>query len=262
MDGQAQIRIQLNAPQVLYLWRLAWLCQIAAYVRQQSTEPATPELKPLQGKKSPEQSCTKGKPLATVCCIKGKRLSVRRYTSSVPIFANGAQTAAFAYLYSDALQGQRRRAARAQAASRRSASILDSNENPFALPDGPRIQVADTYGISFNFTGGAAAGGTGGYLFAIDDNFNFRVYRTVGGGALAGASLSFTVDFEVTNALNVNDLAGVASQIGGSVGKALIGEAGSILGSGYKGSYFGFGVGAGTPASGIGFAVDAQPLFP
>ncbi|MES9906777.1 MAG: hypothetical protein ABW168_29370 [Sedimenticola sp.] len=107
MDGQTKTLIQLDASQLIYLWRLAWLCQIAAYVRQQSTEPATPEPKPLQGKKSPEQSCTKGKPLATGCCIKGKVPSVRRCTSSVPIFANGATTVAFSYLFSNAANSMR-----------------------------------------------------------------------------------------------------------------------------------------------------------
>ena len=177
-------------------------------------------------------------------------------------FTNGAQTGAFSRLFSEALSTQSKgiRGARAQVRGRQGISILGSTENPFALPDGPRIQVADTYGISFNFTGGAAAGGTGGYLFVVDDSLNFELYRTVGGGALAGASLSFTADLEFTDALSVDDLAGVASQIGVSAGTALVGETGIILGPGYKGSYYGLGVGAGTPASGIGFAVDAQPL--
>ncbi|WP_419633582.1 hypothetical protein, partial [Thiolapillus sp.] len=99
MDSQTKTLIQLNAPQLLYLWRLAWLCQIAAYVQQQSTKPTTIEPKPLQEKKSPEQECIKEKPYVTVCCIKKKWSSVRRCTSSVPIFANGALSGSFGYLY-------------------------------------------------------------------------------------------------------------------------------------------------------------------
>ena len=102
MDSQTKTLIQLNAPQVLYLWRLAWLCQIAAYVQQQSTKAAIAEPKPLQGKKSPEQECNKEKQYVTVCCIKKKWSSVRRCTSSVPIFANGALSGAFGYLFNQA----------------------------------------------------------------------------------------------------------------------------------------------------------------
>ena len=103
MDSQTKTLIQLNAPQLLYLWRLAWLCQIAAYVQQQSTKPTTIEPKPLQEKKSPEQECIKEKPYVTVCCIKKKWSSVRRCTSSVPIFANGALSGAFGYLFGSAM---------------------------------------------------------------------------------------------------------------------------------------------------------------
>ncbi|WP_419608410.1 hypothetical protein [Thiolapillus sp.] len=105
MDSQTKTLIQLNAPQLLYLWRLAWLCQIAAYVQQQSTKPTTIEPKPLQEKKSPEQECIKEKPYVTVCCIKKKWSSVRRCTSSVPIFANGALSGAFGYLFNQ-LKGE------------------------------------------------------------------------------------------------------------------------------------------------------------
>ncbi|WP_305802063.1 hypothetical protein, partial [Thiolapillus sp.] len=60
------------------------------------------EPKPLQEKKSPEQECIKEKPYVTVCCIKKKWSSVRRCTSSIPIFANGALSGAFGYLFNQA----------------------------------------------------------------------------------------------------------------------------------------------------------------
>ncbi|WP_293681202.1 hypothetical protein, partial [Thiolapillus sp.] len=50
----------------------------------------------------PEQECIKEKPYVTVCCIKKKWSSVRRCTSSVPIFANGALSGAFGYLFNQA----------------------------------------------------------------------------------------------------------------------------------------------------------------
>ncbi|WP_293675511.1 hypothetical protein, partial [Thiolapillus sp.] len=43
------------------------------------------------------------KPYVTVCCIKKKWSSVRRCTSSVPIFANGALSGAFGYLFGSAM---------------------------------------------------------------------------------------------------------------------------------------------------------------
>ncbi|WP_419586209.1 hypothetical protein, partial [Thiolapillus sp.] len=56
--------------------------------------------------KSPEQECIKEKPYVTVCCIKKKWSSVRRCTSSVPIFANGALSGAFGYLFNQCGDGK------------------------------------------------------------------------------------------------------------------------------------------------------------
>ncbi|WP_419597125.1 hypothetical protein, partial [Thiolapillus sp.] len=64
MDSQTKTLIQLNAPQLLYLWRLAWLCQIAAYVQQQSTKPTTYRAKTASREKISRTGMHQGK---TVC---------------------------------------------------------------------------------------------------------------------------------------------------------------------------------------------------
>lgn len=99
MTYPIQSLLQLNVPQVLCLWRLTWLYLMAASILKQSTALVVSVRKPPQGKKSPEQDGIKEKRRLTDCFIKGKVGSVRGCTSSVPIFANGARTAAFAHLF-------------------------------------------------------------------------------------------------------------------------------------------------------------------
>lgn len=105
MNAQPTAQIYLNAPQLLYLWRLAWLCQLY----QIAAKSTSAQPKPLQGKKSQEPGSTKKKSLATACYIKGNTPSVRRSTSGVPIFANGATTAAFSYLFANAAAARQAR---------------------------------------------------------------------------------------------------------------------------------------------------------
>ncbi len=107
MTYPIQSLLQLNVPQVLCLWRLTWLYLMAASILKQSTALVVSVRKPPQGKKSPEQDGIKEKRRLTDCFIKGKVGSLRGCTSSVPILANGAQTAAFAHFFNAEMSARR-----------------------------------------------------------------------------------------------------------------------------------------------------------
>jgi len=138
--------------------------------------------------------------------------------------------------------------------------------NPYSYVDANPVNFIDplglaTYALSFNVSGGAGHGGTAGINFVVDTNGGFDIQRVVGGGAYAGASGGFSINFERTNADSVQQLRGWSLQTGGSYGEGLYGEGGAILGSNYAGGYGGIGIGGGTPGAGYVFTTYTSSIL-
>lgn len=142
---------------------------MAASIQKKSTALVVSVPKPPQGKKSQEQDGIKEKIRLTNCFIKGKVASVRGCTSSVPIFANGAQTAAFTHLFNAELSAWR----------------ADGDSNQSQQPTGNQISGKNEFKQCV--------------ATCIMDNYG-ALYETA--GALNPLSLSGIVGNEVAEALD------------------------------------------------------------
>jgi hypothetical protein len=93
---------------------------------------------------------------------------------------------------------------------------------------------------------GKAVSGT--TLVVFDEVGNVGYLKSGGAGGMGGSSVSGTFIIQVTNAKDIYRLKGLSSQSGGSLGEGLTIGLEYIIGAGYHGVNFSFGLGAGLTA--------------
>jgi hypothetical protein len=102
-----------------------------------------------------------------------------------------------------------------------------------------------TVGVGGTFTAGTGKAVSGTIMIIFDDNGNVGYLKSAGGGGMGGSSISGSFIVQVTNAKDIYKLKGLSLQTGGSAGKG--GSIGIeyVIGDGYKGVNFTFGVAGG-----------------
>lgn len=118
-----------------------------------------------------------------------------------------------------------------------------------------------TWQIGLGFNSGGLVGSTKGAGIIIGHNpstgnWDFGFYATGGAGLYGGASASLTLDVTTSDNPCIDDVSGWAGTAGGSVGEVLTGgyERNTPMSNALPSNTYSFGVGAGTPAEGHGFA--------
>jgi hypothetical protein len=102
-----------------------------------------------------------------------------------------------------------------------------------------------TIGVGGTFTAGTGKAVSGTIMIIFDEYGNVGYLKSAGGGGMGGSSISGSFIIQVTNAIDIYKLKGLSVQSGGSAGKG--GSIGIeyVLGEGYQGVNFTFGVAGG-----------------
>lgn len=118
-----------------------------------------------------------------------------------------------------------------------------------------------TWQIGFGFNAGGLVGSTKSVGIIIGHNpktgdWDIGVYATGGAGLHGGASASFTIDITTSDNPLIDDVSGWAGTAGGSVdvGASVGYERNTPITDALPSNTYSFGVGAGTPAEGHGYA--------
>lgn len=130
--------------------------------------------------------------------------------------------------------------------------------NPIMFVDPEGLK---TWQIGLGFNSGGLVGSTKSAGIIIGHNpstgnWDFGFYTTGGAGLYGGASASLTLDVTTSDNPCIDDVSGWAGTAGGSVGEVLTGgyERNTPMSNALPSNTYSFGVGAGTPAEGHGFA--------
>ena len=102
-----------------------------------------------------------------------------------------------------------------------------------------------TIGVGGTFTAGTGKAGSVTFLIVTDTSGNVGYLKSAGAGGMGGSSVSGGFLVQVTDAKNIYKLKGLSTQTGGSFGEGYNIGFEYIIGNGYKGVNFSFGVGGG-----------------
>jgi RHS repeat-associated protein len=102
-----------------------------------------------------------------------------------------------------------------------------------------------TVGIGVGGTGGAGAAGSVSGMLVVDTKGNIGFVESGGGGGMGGVGGSGGIIIQVTTAKDIYQLKGLSTQTGGSIGEGLVVGVEYIIGDGYTGVNFTFGLGGG-----------------
>jgi hypothetical protein len=102
-----------------------------------------------------------------------------------------------------------------------------------------------TIGIGGTFTAGTGKAVSGTVMIIFDECGNVGYLKSAGGGGMGGSSVSGSFIIQVTNAKDIYKLKGLSVQSGGSAGKGGAIGIEYVIGSGYQGVNFTFGVAGG-----------------